>query len=106
MTDLFARMAGELAGEACLDKAVRSAEFDTDGAARFIVGFLARHGNTPGEVLTDEAQKHGLKPHDSRAFGPIFARLSRGGQIRCVGYCERRKGHGAAGGRVWGLVRG
>lgn len=39
-----------------------------------------------------------------RAFGQLFRVLARRGDIRCVGYCERRKGHGTAGGRVWDAV--
>ena len=97
------RAAGEAAGAACLDKAERVAAFDSEGAAKFIVGWIERHGPQPGETLTNAAVEHGYRPHDQRAFGPVYAGLVRRGAIRCVGFCERTKGHGTAGGRVWGL---
>lgn len=100
-----ARAAGEAAGDACLKKAGRVADFDIEGAAQFILGYLARHGDTSGEHLVDQATAHGFRAHDARAFGPVFARLSKRGHIRCVGYCLRTKGHAGAGGRVWGRVR-
>ena len=98
------RAAGEAAGVACLDKAQRTASFDSEGAARFIAGWIERHGPQPGEKLTNAAVEHGYRPHDQRAFGPVYAGLVRRGVIRCVGFCERTKGHGTAGGRVWGLA--
>jgi hypothetical protein len=35
----------------------------------------------------------------------VFGRLSRRGVIRTVGFCMRAKGHGTAGGRIWGLCQ-
>jgi hypothetical protein len=100
-----ARAVGEEAAQACADKAERVADFDTEGAGRFILGWLARYGQMSGEQLVNAAQEHGHRPHDARAFGSVFSTLSRKNLIRCVGYCEREKGHGTAGGRLWGLVR-
>lgn len=99
--DLVPRAEGERLGNLSTDKAERVADFDTVGASKFIVGWLHRHGNVSGEALTNAAKEHGYRPHDDRAFGSIFGTLSRKGLIRCVGYCERMKGHGTAGGRVW-----
>lgn len=99
------RDAGAAAGQACADKAERVSDFDSKGASEFIWSWLVRHGDTPGEILTDEAVRHGFRPHDTRAFGPVFGRLVRAGRIRTVGYCLREKGHATAGGRVWGVVR-
>jgi hypothetical protein len=99
------REKGAEAAEACLDKACEVAAFDADGAAKFIHEWVVRHGDTRGETLVDEAVKQGFRPHDSRAFGPVISALIRSGQIRCVGYCERTKGHGTAGGRIYGVVR-
>jgi hypothetical protein len=31
----------------------------------------------------------------------VFARLAQAGAIEAVGYTERKKGHGTAGGRIW-----
>ena len=77
------------------------AGFDSEGAAAFILGIVTASGPTPGEVLTDRAIAAGYKPHDARAFGPVYATLVRRGSIRCVGFCERKKGHSTAGGRIW-----
>src|ERR1700752_3562874 len=96
-----AREAGRTASEACTARAERIASFDTRGAAAFILGHLRRHGQMSGEALTDAAKAHGFHPIEDRAFGAIYAGLSRKGLIRCVGYCERVKGHGCAGVRVW-----
>lgn len=97
------REQGEQAAQACLGAAERRG-FDTEGAMRFVVGHLARHGQQSGELIVDAAVAHGFRPLDTRAFGSVFASLVRKGQIRCVGYCDRQKGHGTAGGRVWSLV--
>lgn len=97
----LARAAGDEAGNACLDKAQREADFDAAGAAAFFLRRLQDLGPQRGEALTDAAKLAGFLPHDDRAFGPVFGALSRRGQIRCVGYCDRAKGHGTAGGRVW-----
>jgi hypothetical protein len=100
-----ARERGRQLGEACLDKAKRVSDFDTEGAQRFILGQLDRFGQASGEDLVNACKAHGFRPHEDRAFGPVFATLSRRGLIRCVGYVERAKGNGTAGGRVWTRVR-
>jgi len=97
------REVGAAAGELCLDKAERAA-FDSAGASRFILGQITRHGATSGEDLVDAAKLHGFRPTDDRAFGPIFAALVRKNLIRSLGYCERVKGNGTAGCRLWGRV--
>jgi len=98
------RAAGDQAGAACLAKAERDRQFDTDGAAKFILGWLAKHGPQAGEKLTNAAMMHGYRPHDQRAFGPVYAGLARRGAIKCLGFCERQKGHGTSGGRIWSLA--
>jgi hypothetical protein len=40
-------------------------------------------------------------PHDARAFGAVFLKLKRMGQIEEAGFVARTKGHGTAGGRLW-----
>jgi hypothetical protein len=99
--ELLPRAEGERLGELCAEKASRVADFDATGAGKFILGWLHRHGPTSGEKLTAAATEHGFRAHDSRAFGPVYAALSRKGLIRCVGYCARERGHGTAGGRIW-----
>lgn len=85
----------------CEEKAQRVAGFDSEGASRFILRWLLRNGSCSGEALVDLAMANGFRPHDGRAFGPVFARLSRSKAIRCVGTLERLKGHGTAGARLW-----
>lgn len=96
-----ARQEGARLGELCADKAEQVSDFDRVGAAKFIVSWLVRHGDTSGEILTTKAIEHGYRPHDARAFGSIYSRLARVGLIKCVGFCLREKGHSTAGGRVW-----
>ena len=45
-----------------------------------------------------------LSPRWPVDFSPVYAGLVRRGAIRCVGFCERKKGHSTSGGRVWGLA--
>lgn len=91
---------------ACLKKADSVATWSKERAVSAIVGALSSscRGMT-GEEIVDACVEQGIKPHDQRAFGPLFSRLSRSGVIRCVGYAPRAKGHGTAGARVWELVR-
>lgn len=103
--DFEARAAGDAAAQACASTAARVSAFVVDEAKRFVLGHLARHGQQPGELIVDAAVAHGIRPHDTRAFGVVFKTLARAGLIRCMGFCERQKGHGTAGGRVWGLAR-
>ena len=91
-----ARAEGSRMADLALDKAEKQG-FDTEGAGKFVLGWLARHGQQSGEQLVDAAMQHGFRPKEARAFGAVFSTLSRRGQIRCVGFCMREKGHGTAG---------
>lgn len=73
-------------------------------AAHHIIRYLEEHGESSGEDITDSCKKAGITPHDDRAFGAVYAALSRNKLIGQVGFCLRRKGHGTAGGRIWGLI--
>jgi hypothetical protein len=96
-----ARSDGEMAAQACNAKAQRVNPDFSESAAKAILAHLHAVGQASGEVLTDIAIAAGAKPHDQRAFGAVFASLSRKGLIRTVAYCARLKGHGTSGGRVW-----
>lgn len=100
----FSRAQGEAAAAACIAKARRTDPEFAAKAERAILAYLRVAGPAPGEVLTDIARAHGAIPHDDRAFGAVFQSMRRRGLIRTVGFCLRTKGHGTAGGRVWGLV--
>lgn len=83
------------ANNACPDFAAR--------AAKHILAYLEENGESSGEDITDSCKKAGIVPHDDRAFGAVYASLSRHKLIKPAGFCLRRKGHGTAGGRIWGL---
>ena len=99
------RKRGQQAAQHCADKA-EVLGFDVSAAQAFVRSRLETHGPQSGEDLVDAALAHGHQPHDGRAFGPVFAGLVRQRVIECAGYCERRKGHGTAGGRLWRLAGG
>ena len=91
---------------ACTAKAERVAGFDTAAAKAAILDLLADGRPRSGEELVDHCIRSGIVPHDQRAFGSVFGRLSQDGKIEAVGYTERRKGHGTAGGRIWRATDG
>ena len=103
-TVAHARQAGAVAGERAADKAERQDDGFRHRAQGFVLGYLAQHGASSGELMTDAAKLAGIKPADDRAFGPVYATLARRGLIVAAGFCARRKGHGTAGGRVWRLA--
>jgi hypothetical protein len=73
-------------------------------AQAFIVAYLRKHGDSPGETITDACKQAGIVPRDDRHFGAAFIRLSKCGIIHKVGTCLRRKGQATSGGNVWGLT--
>lgn len=100
----MARAMGQQAGEECLSKAEKIAAGFGQNAYDFIVALVAtmpRRKRVTGEQLVDAAERAGIKPHDSRAYGPIFQRLIRDGVIRRVGVGFRRKGHGTIGATIY-----
>ncbi len=96
--------AGDHGMAVCAQKAERVAPAFTEKAAEAILQHLQAVRQCSGEVLTDVARAHGAVPHDDRAFGAVFKSLARRGLIRHVGYCQRTKGHGTSGGRIWGIA--
>lgn len=84
------------------------ANADTTGfsnaAARFILRYLAEHGATSGEKVTDAAKDAGIRPMDDRHFGPVYRRLARLGVIRKTGHAPRAKGNGSGLAPVWELA--
>jgi hypothetical protein len=100
-----ARGAGRAAGEACLAKAEKTTTFDAAAARAAVLELLADGVARSGEQIVDHCESLGLVPHDGRAFGPVFAALSRAKQIEVIGIVSRRKGNGTAGARMWRLKR-
>lgn len=74
-----------------------------EAATELSLDYLRCHGPTSSEDLTIACLESGIVPHDDRAFGPVYAKLSRSGQITKAGYCARKRGHGTSGGIVWRL---
>lgn len=70
-------------------------------ASTYIVQHIREHGPTSGEDLTEACHRAGIIPHDDRAFGPVFFRLSKQGLIRKCGTAIRKRGHMTTGGNVW-----
>lgn len=106
MPSASARAVGEEAAARCLEKAERDTGFDSTGAARFILGWVVRHGATSGEDLVDAAMEHGYRGHDMRCFGGVFGALVRTRKLLVLrSDLPRKRGHGTSGGRLYGLVR-
>lgn len=76
------------------------AEF-TVRAAVFVVEYLKAHGPTSGEDVTLACREAGIVPHDDRAFGAVYLRLSRSRLIEKAGVCARKRWHGTGGGNIW-----
>lgn len=100
--------ASRATGDRCMQLAADRAERDEPGfcerAQHFVLAFLAQHGKASSEDITDACKAAGIVPAEDRAFGSVYGGLNRRKQIVCVGYCDRRKGHGTAGGRMWELA--
>ncbi len=80
-------------------------DFSIDTAAAFALDHLRAHGPLSSEAITDACKDAGHIPHDDRAFGHVYRRLSHEGQIQRHGHCMRRKGHGTSGGVIWEASR-
>lgn len=96
--------AGDTAMARCLDRAQRTDPSFSERAAEAMVAHLRVVRQASGEDLTNIARAKGAVPPDDRAFGPVFKSLARRGLIQHVGFCLRTKGHGTAGGRIWGIA--
>lgn len=96
----FSRRLGDRGASLALDKAESEC---TDFAARAEAAILAKLATGPasGEDCTDYVRDCGVPFKDGRALGAIYASLRKRGLIRVVGTCNRRNGHGTAGGLIW-----
>lgn len=75
-------------------------------ACVFVLSYLAASpGPVSGETLTLACKATGIVPHDDRAFGAVYMRLSRTGKIHRAGAVRRERGHGTSGGILWRLTR-
>ena len=92
---------GAEAGERRRSKADDVCPGFSERALNFIADYARQHLTFTGEVATNAAVMAGIKPHDTRAFGGIYAKAIRSGVIRVVGIVPRTKGHGSAGGKLY-----
>lgn len=74
-------------------------------ALKFIVKFLRENGDQSGEAISAACIKAGIKPHDSRAFGPVMKALLADKLIVRVGECARTFGHGSRGGSIYRITK-
>lgn len=73
-------------------------------ATQFVRNYLSDGRHEVGEIIVDAAKEAGIKPHNDKAFGPVFMMMSRSGEIIRVGFKPRRKGHLAPGASIWRLA--
>lgn len=99
-----ARKRGAWFGDLAADRAEREVDDFQARAAKFVLIYLAEHGISSGELITDACKLSGIRPPDDRAFGPVYASLAMANKIECAGFVARRKGHGTAGWRLWRLI--
>ena len=96
-----ARSIGTDAAERCTEKAAANDPMFRVKALEFIVAYVKKHGTASGEAATLAAVQAGIRPHDARAFGSVYAQAIREKQLRVVGECRRVRGHGTRGGSVY-----
>lgn len=73
-------------------------------ALAFVLTWLNQHGEGSAEDISLACKAAGIKPHDDRAFGPVYYKLSQEGKIVKVGETIRKRGHGTSGGNLWRLA--
>lgn len=104
MNDTLFDYAAQLARDAAMQAvALNAGEKFRDDAKAFVLDYLATHGPTAGEEITDACKAAGIIPHDDRAFGPVYMALQRLGKIEKAGTAIRLKGHCSDGGKIWRL---
>ncbi|WP_241120556.1 hypothetical protein [Achromobacter xylosoxidans] len=100
-----ARRLGEQQMQLSFDAATSADPSFGARAYAFIVAYVreqaATLGSVPGEQVTLAARAAGIRPADDRAFGAIYAKAVRRGEIKVVGYCARVRGHGTSGGKLY-----
>lgn len=100
-----ARELGTAAGERCADKAEAASPEFRQRALEFLRAYAAEHQRFTGEDCTLAMREAGIRAHDDRATGPVYARAIREGVIRVVGTVPRVRGHGSAGGKLYAAGR-
>ena len=98
------RAARDAALELVEEHAEEAAPGFAEAAAACALEYLDAHGPATGERLTDVCKAAGIVPHNDKAFGPVYMRLARAGQIVKAGPAPRLKGHLTSGATIWRLA--
>lgn len=103
MTLDWARQQGDAGILRAQVRAENAAPDFTRRACAYALALIATRGPMSGEAIVDACRAAGFTPPDDRAFGAVFKRALREGAT-VIGQCARRKGHGSAGGKVYGVA--
>lgn len=103
MTLDWARQQGDAGILRAQVRAENAAPDFTRRACAYALALIATRGPMSGEAIVDACRAAGFTPPDDRAFGAVFKRALREGAT-VVGYAPRRKGHGSAGGKIYGIA--
>ncbi len=95
-----ARAVGQVAQQLATDSAERAAPGFSDRARAAILAKLSE-GPASGEDLTDHVRACGIPIKDGRELGGIYRSMREKGLIQIIDTCDRRKGHGTGGGKVY-----
>jgi hypothetical protein len=96
-----ARKIGEERANRCRNKADEVCPGFGERALNFIADYAKQHDRFSGEHCTFAMKAAGIKAHDDRATGSVYAKAIRMGLIHVVGYVPRVRGNGTAGGRLY-----
>lgn len=96
-----ARKIGEERANRCRSKADEVCPGFSSLALNFIAEYAKQNSRFSGENCTYAMKAAGIRAHDDRATGSIYAKAIRMGLIHVVGYVPRVRGNGTAGGRLY-----
>jgi hypothetical protein len=96
-----ARKLGSIAAVRCRSKAEEVCPGFGERALNFIAEYARTHERFSGENCTYAMKAAGIRAHDDRATGSVYAKAVRVGLIHVVGYVPRVRGNGTAGGRLY-----
>lgn len=97
-----ARSTGQAAQKLATDRAERDTPNFSERAEAAILAKLLQ-GPASGEECTDYVRASGVPIKDGRELGSLYRSMRRRGLIQIVGYCDRAKGHGTGGGKLYAL---
>lgn len=96
-----ARQIGAERANRCRSKADEVCPGFGERALNFISEYARTNARFSGENCTYAMKAAGIRAHDDRATGSVYAKAIRLGLIHVVGYVPRVRGNGTAGGRLY-----